>query len=211
MNEVDEFLSTTLDRVIQAEQALLLHGDLAPWLAMWSTQEPVILFGVDATKQGADAVRRTFHWAASWFSPCTAYRFDLVAAGVSGDLAYTVGVEHASVSVGGGPVQPLTNRATHVYRREDGEWKIVHRHTDQPPIEQGFPPGRGSARWQGQPAGSRPPPPRPAPGRRLPADPPARCSNTRLWVRCRHSQVHHPRVDATPKPLSSLCRLLMSS
>jgi ketosteroid isomerase-like protein len=135
MSEVDEFLSTTLDRLIQAEQALL-DGDLAPWLAMWSTQDPVTLFGVDATEHGADAVRQTFHWQASWFTDCTAFRFDLVAAGVSGDLAYTVAFEHASVSVGGGPVQPLTTRATHVYRREDGQWKIVHRHSDQPPIDQ---------------------------------------------------------------------------
>jgi ketosteroid isomerase-like protein len=142
MSEVDEFLSTTLDRLIQAEQALL-DGDLAPWLAMWSTQDPVTLFGVDATEHGADAVRQTFHWQASWFTDCTAFRFDLVAAGVSGDLAYTVAFEHASVSVGGGPVQPLTTRATHVYRREDGQWKIVHRHSDQPPIDQG-PPAQAS-------------------------------------------------------------------
>jgi ketosteroid isomerase-like protein len=141
MSEVDEFLSTTLHRLIQAEQALLLDGDLAPWLAMWSTQEPVTLFGVDATKQGTDAVRRTFRWQASWISHCTAHRFELVAAGASGDLAYTVAFEYASVSVGGGPVQSLTNRATQVYRREDGQWKIVHRHTDQPPIDQGLPPG----------------------------------------------------------------------
>jgi ketosteroid isomerase-like protein len=134
MSEVDEFLSTTLDRLIQAERALLFHGDLAPWLAMWSTQEPVTLFGVDATTQGAAAVRRAFYWQASWVSDCTAHRVDLVAAGVSGDLAYTVAFEHASVSVGGGPIRSLTNRATHVYRRENGEWKIVHRHTDQPPI-----------------------------------------------------------------------------
>jgi len=148
MNEVDEFLSTTLDRQIQAEQALI-DGDLAPWLAMWSTQEPVTLFGMDATKQGAEAVRRTFHWAASWFSHCTAFRFDLVAAGVSGDLAYTVAVEHVSASVGGGPIQPLTTRVTHVYRREDGEWRIVHRHSDQPPLDQGPRPGRRPASRQG--------------------------------------------------------------
>jgi ketosteroid isomerase-like protein len=137
------------DTLIEAEKALLLHRDLAPWLAMWSTQEPVTLFGVDATKQGTDAVRRTFEWQASWISHCTAHRFELVAAGVSGDLAYTVAFEHASLSVGGGAVQPLTNRATQVYRREDGQWKIVHRHTDQPPIDQGLPARRRPASRQG--------------------------------------------------------------
>jgi ketosteroid isomerase-like protein len=142
MSEVDEFLSTTLDRLIQAEQALL-NGDPARWLAMWSTQDPVTLFGVNATTQGAEEVPRTFHWQMSWFTNCTAHRFDLVAAGVSGDLAYTVALEYASVSVGGGPDQSLTTRATHVYRREDGQWKIVHRHSDQPPIDQG-PPAQAS-------------------------------------------------------------------
>jgi len=163
MSEVDEFLTATLDRLIQAEQALL-NGDPAPWLAMWSTQEPVTLFGVNATTHGAEAVPRTFHWQMSWFTNCTAHSFELVAAGVSGDLAYTVAVEHASVSVGGGPVQSLTTRATHVYRREDGQWKIVHRHSDQPPIDQGLPPGRRPARRQGRPGSSRPPPPGPGGG-----------------------------------------------
>ena len=60
-------------------------------------------------------------------------------AGVSGDLAYTVGFEHTSVSVDGVPVEPYTLRVTHIYRREDGEWKIVHRHGDAPPVDQSLP------------------------------------------------------------------------
>ncbi len=66
-------------------------------------------------------------------------RFELVAAGVSSDLAYTVGYEHTSVSMDGVPVEPYTLRVTHVYRREDGEWKIVHRHGDRVPIDQSQP------------------------------------------------------------------------
>jgi ketosteroid isomerase-like protein len=49
-----------------------------------------------------------------------------VAAGASGDLAYTVGYEHTSVSMDGVLAEPCTLRVTHVYRRKDGEWKIVH-------------------------------------------------------------------------------------
>jgi ketosteroid isomerase-like protein len=37
------------------------------------------------------------------------------------------------------PAQPYTLRVTHVYRREHGEWKIVHRHGDHPPIDQSSP------------------------------------------------------------------------
>lgn len=54
---------------------------------------------------------------------------DLVAAHVVGDMAYTVGYEHTRASVNGEP-RMYTLRATQVYRREGGEWKVVHRHGD---------------------------------------------------------------------------------
>ena len=52
-----------------------------------------------------------------------------VAFDVIGELAYTAGLEHSSVSVDGEP-RSYVLRATQVYRREDGEWKGVHRHGD---------------------------------------------------------------------------------
>ena len=42
-------------------------------------------------------------------------------------MAYTVGYEHTSASVNGEP-RTYTLRVTQVYRREDGEWKVAHRH-----------------------------------------------------------------------------------
>jgi hypothetical protein len=54
-----------------------------------------------------------------------------------GYLAYTVELEHTSVSLDGVPVGPYTLRVTQVYRREDGGWKVVHRHGDQISIDQG--------------------------------------------------------------------------
>ena len=71
---------------------------------------------------------------ASRFSDLRDYQFELVAAGASGDLAYMVGFEHKTVVADGEPVT-YTLRVTHVYRREDGEWRIVHRHGDRPPLD----------------------------------------------------------------------------
>jgi ketosteroid isomerase-like protein len=48
---------------------------------------------------------------------------------VIGDLAYTAGFEHTEATVNGEP-RSYTLRATQVYRREHGEWKVVHRHGD---------------------------------------------------------------------------------
>jgi ketosteroid isomerase-like protein len=135
MSELDDFLTLTLARQLEAEQALI-NGDPAPRLAMWSTQDPVTVFGAEKSVIGSEEARQVFRWLATRFSNCTDYRFELVGAGASGDLAYTLGYERFSFSMDGGPVEPITLRVTHVYRREGGEWKIVHRHADVPPTGQ---------------------------------------------------------------------------
>ena len=133
--EVDAFLAEILPRQVDAERAIH-QGDVEPRLATWSTHDPVSLFGalIPARTGWAD-VSQTFRWVAAGFSDSTAYRFELLAAGASGDLGYTVGFEHNAVSYNGQPTE-YTLRVTHVYRREDGEWKIVHRHGDTVPADQ---------------------------------------------------------------------------
>ena len=133
MSDPDVVLEEILDRQVKAEEAIH-NGDAGPRLAMWSARDPVTLFGAATSVRGAEATRAFFPVLAAQFSDCTSYRLELVAAGASGDLAYTVGYEHTSVSIDGVPVQYVL-RVTHVYRREDGEWKIVHRHGDIPPVE----------------------------------------------------------------------------
>jgi len=136
-SELETFLATTLARQLAAEEALH-NGNPEPRLAMWSRNDPVTVLGAVRTATGWDEVSQLFHWLGSGFSDCTSYSFDLVAAGVSGDLAYTVGYEHTSVSWEGAPLEPYTLRVTHVYRSEDGEWKIVHRHGDRIASVQGL-------------------------------------------------------------------------
>jgi len=54
-------------------------------------------------------------------------------------IAYTVAFEHKTVGTPGGGRATYTLRTTHVFRREDGEWRIVHRHGDRPPERGDFP------------------------------------------------------------------------
>jgi ketosteroid isomerase-like protein len=134
VSDVDDFVEATLQRQREAEIALH-EGDVEPRVAMWSHEDPVTLFGAyGVAKQGWAELEETFRWLAGRFSGLEDYDYELVAAGVSGDLAYTVGVERHSVSIEGGPVKPHVIRVTHVYRREGGEWKIVHRHGDEEPM-----------------------------------------------------------------------------
>lgn len=58
-------------------------------------------------------------------------------------LAYTVGYERFTGSIDGAPAAPITIRVTHVYRRENGAWKIVHRHGDFAPVDES-PPAKAS-------------------------------------------------------------------
>jgi ketosteroid isomerase-like protein len=130
MSELDDFRSNFLPRQIAAEEAFH-DGDVEPRMKLWSENDPVTLFGAwGPCDSGWDEVSERFRWVASRFSNVSDYDFELVAAGVSGDLAYTVGYESQKVSLDGAPPKPNRLRVTHVYRRENGEWKIVHRHGD---------------------------------------------------------------------------------
>lgn len=44
----------------------------------------------------------------------------------------TLGFERFNGSVRGRPVEPITVRVSHIYRRKDGAWKIAHPHGDNP-------------------------------------------------------------------------------
>lgn len=129
MSEVDDFLSRTMPRLMDAERALH-NGDAEPRFAMWSRNDPVTLFGAWLSATGWDDVSGVFQVLASRFSDCTSYDLDIIAAGASGDLAYTVAYEHTTASIQGNP-GTYTLRVTQIYRRENGEWKLVHRHGDE--------------------------------------------------------------------------------
>ena len=87
------------------------------------------VLGAWRSAYGQDELNELFSGLGKSFSDCTSYTFELQAYDVIGDMAYTAGLEHTSASVDGQP-RTYTLRATQVYRREDGEWRVAHRHGD---------------------------------------------------------------------------------
>jgi ketosteroid isomerase-like protein len=129
VSDTEEFLASVLPSLIEADTALH-NGDAAPRKAMWSTQEPVTLFGAAMMTTGWPQIEATFDRLATRFSDCTSFDIEVVAAEARGDLAYLVAIEHTTASIGGDPPAPYSLRVTTIFRREARAWKVVHRHAD---------------------------------------------------------------------------------
>ena len=128
MTDRDDFLSWVQTSLYEAEVALH-NGDAAPRRALWSRGEPVSVLGAWRDANGQQELHELFSALEQSFSDCTSYALELHTFDVAGDMAYTAGLEHTSASIDGQP-RSYTLRATQVYRREDGDWKVSHRHAD---------------------------------------------------------------------------------
>ena len=131
MDERAEFLDW-FGTTWRAAETSLHDGDAAPRDGTWSRQPPVTLFGAWYDATGPDAVRAVFDALAEGFGGSVAADVEVVAADVSGDLAYTVHPEHTTTLMNG-EERSYVLRVTQVYRREPGGWKVVHRHGDSGP------------------------------------------------------------------------------
>jgi len=128
MAEVDEFLAEVLPRLRTVEVALH-SGDPGPRVELWSHEDPVTLFGAEVDHTGWTDIGPVFEWLATRFSACESLEYDVIAAGVSGELGYLVAYEHFTATVSGERTS-YSLRATTVFRREAGQWRVAHRHGD---------------------------------------------------------------------------------
>jgi ketosteroid isomerase-like protein len=129
VSDTERFLAEMMPKIQKAETALH-NGDAGPRFAMWSHTDPVTVFGAAFQPIGWKEVAPMFERLAARFSNCTSCEWEVVAADVGEDFAYLLAIEHTTASVGGSEPTPYSLRSTTIFRREDGEWKIVHRHAD---------------------------------------------------------------------------------
>ena len=80
--------------------------------------------------RGWKEVDALFDALAARFSDCVSCEWEIVASDVRGDMGYVVAIERTTASVAGAEPSPYSLRSTTILRREDGEWKVVHRHGD---------------------------------------------------------------------------------
>jgi len=113
-------------------QREFLRGNPQPVKDLFSHREDVTLakpYGPPV--RGWEEVTKAVEHAASLRSDGTFLGWQIVAKYVSAELAYVVQIERAEAKVGAREeITPYALRATMIFRPEDGEWKVVHRHAD---------------------------------------------------------------------------------
>jgi ketosteroid isomerase-like protein len=145
------------DQLVEEQHRALdafANGDDEPLARLWSRAEDVTLgnpFGPFV--RGFPQVAETMKRAAANYEEGQATGFDQLAKHVAEDVAYLVEVERFSAKMAGrGDFAPVVLRCTSIFRREDGTWRLVHRHADPinaPQTAESVIQGRGVRRLKG--------------------------------------------------------------
>jgi ketosteroid isomerase-like protein len=110
----------------------IMKGSAQGYKRVYSHTDDLTLanpFGPPA--RGWDEVAPTLERAASQFRDGEATGFENVAKYTTAELAYTVEIERCQAKVEGrDDLSPIAVRVTTIFRSEEGEWKVVHRHAD---------------------------------------------------------------------------------
>jgi ketosteroid isomerase-like protein len=111
-----------------------LNGDPTLWKQNASRAEDATIMGAwGAYEKGWNEVGPRYDWAVSRFKKGgdSKLKVEYLSSGVSGDLAYTVAIERSEVHlVDQEKPAAMALRATHLFRKEGGKWKLLHRHAD---------------------------------------------------------------------------------
>jgi len=116
-------------------QSLFINGDPTLWKQHASKRDDVTILGGFGGygEKGWDAVGARYDWASSQYKGGGAtMKVEYRSVVVSGDLAFTVGIERQEGARVGDQQNPGRRalRATQIFRREGGAWKLLHRHAD---------------------------------------------------------------------------------
>jgi ketosteroid isomerase-like protein len=127
-------LDSTLAAFIELDHqalAAIVRGDPEPKKQLFSRRDDVTLanpFGPPA--HGWQNVAETLERAASQLRDGQVLAFERISEYATADLAYIVEIERCHGKAGTSEAGPNALRVTTIFRREDGAWRIVHRHAD---------------------------------------------------------------------------------
>lgn len=132
MNKETEDFKEFMKRREQAAKAYV-SGDPQPLDEISVRDDPATFYGPggDFEKGAGDVSKRYIKDAAS-FEEGSETHFEILQMAASGDIAYWVGFQRAEARLKGKSEPVSFNlRITEIFRRENGEWKLAHRHADE--------------------------------------------------------------------------------
>jgi len=127
--------ATDLAQVIEQDHRALdalVRGDPEPKKRLFSRRDDVTLANpLGPPARGWNQVEKTLERAVAQLREGEPIRFERISEYATADLAYIVEIERTRMKVGGADdLSPVSLRVTTIFRREDGEWRIAHRHAD---------------------------------------------------------------------------------
>jgi ketosteroid isomerase-like protein len=131
-SEIEPSVAAAIVRLHKA-MADVANGDVAAIKRLYShTSDATSFYGWGGFEKGWEAVSKRWDWAGAQFRGGTV-RHDNITTVITPDLFYTTDVETFENQRMAG-VEGLTgwsNRVTHIFRREQGEWRLLHRHANR--------------------------------------------------------------------------------
>ncbi|KAB1198688.1 MULTISPECIES: nuclear transport factor 2 family protein [Haloferax] len=128
IKQADEGVRATSDKFYDA-LTQMANGDATAMIELWPHRDDVTtMHPIGGREVGWDEVRGPWQAVADMAEGGKIELSDQIFH-VFGDVAIELVTENVSMSLGGESVEGAY-RTTNVYHREDGEWHIVHHHTD---------------------------------------------------------------------------------
>jgi ketosteroid isomerase-like protein len=124
-----------VDTAIEASHqalAAIIKGDAEPFLELYSHRDDATLanpWGPPA--RGIGNIRLAVQRAASFYEDGEIVEFERISDHFTAELAYMLEIERFRAKLAGEEeFMAVALRVTSVFRPEDAEWKLVHRHAD---------------------------------------------------------------------------------
>ena len=131
-SEIEASVHAAIAR-LHAAMARVANGDVSAIKDLYShTADVTSFYGWGGYEKGWEAVSRRWDWAGAQFKGGTV-RHENITTVITPGMFYVTDIEtYENQRVAN--VKNLTgwsNRVTHIFRREAGEWRLVHRHANR--------------------------------------------------------------------------------
>ncbi len=118
---------------LHAAMAKVANGDVSAIKNLYAhTVDATSFYGWGGYEKGWEAVSERWEWAGTQFRGGTV-RHDNISTVITPEMFYVTDIEtYENQRVAG--VEGVTgwsNRVTHIFRHEAGEWRLVHRHANR--------------------------------------------------------------------------------